>query len=437
MLIKLPKTFVLAVAALLAVGLWGCAGGGASPSTQTGNSATSSSEVAEETQAAESETIYPWVVVRQARSDGRVYAYDYDEAGRLVSITGQQEELVGYNERGVLSVALSYDADGNLAGIEPGTYLTGEVSIDYGPDGRVSRVAREWTEAGRMPNAGANAYVTDYAYGADGELASSQSTYTVEGTVTESAGREYSAAADKGYDGKATSDGAPPLVEWKDGQVMAGNGVGAGSVGELDAHGNLASATEGLDGKVTFEYAQIAVKRGEWRPSALSNPTLRTFAWDGLSNVNYTWFFPPQLTAADEARVLEADTIEQEPAESEAEAVPATEPAGARLKTPYYTIDLPESYADVEFVYDDQLVDAGGSLLTGYTAKALRGGGELFEVTCFSDNWGPQGQYGSAKLGIPTTTGLTAYVLVPWDGPSDQQAAKARAEEFAGYVTLL
>lgn len=426
---KPSKVIGLAAAALLAVGLWGCAGGGASPSTQAGSSATSSSEVAEGAQVAESETIYPWVVVRQARSDGRVYAYDYDEAGRLVSITGQQEELVGYNERGVLSVALSYDADGNLAGIAPGTFLTGEVSIDYGSDGRVSRVAREWTEAGRMPNAGANAYVTDYAYGSDGELASSQSTYTVEGAVTDSASREYSADADKGYDGKATSDGTPPLVEWKDGQVMAGNGIGTGSVGELDAHGNLVSATEGLDGKVTYEYAQIAVKRGDWRPSALSNPTLRTFAWDGLSNVNYTWFFPPQLTAADEARVLEADTIDQEPSSAEADepAASAPAPAGEAIDTPGYTVTIPAALADS---LDYTMEEGTLTPTTGFAHHArVTLGGEVFEVACITDDWGVQGRYKTVNLGASgAMPGWNVWLYTAVDGPDP--------ESFRDYVTV-
>lgn len=323
-LMKRLRAIGLAAALLLACGLWGCASGGASSPASSGSGASSGGEAVQESQEsqepqqAESEFIYPWVVSKATHSNAsglvQEYAYEYDDAGRLVSITGLQEEIVGYNERGIRKVALTYDADGRLSSIEPGTYRSGSYSIEYDSDGRAVRVAHEWTEEGRMPNAGANAYVTDYSYGADGELTASQSTYTVEGAVEESVSRAYSATADAGYDGMAESDGAPPLVEWKDGQVMAGNGIGTGSIGKFDAHGNLVSATGGTDGTVTYEYEQIKVKRGEWRPSALSNPTLRTFAWDDLSTVNYKEFFPPQLTAADEARVLGADTIEQEPA---------------------------------------------------------------------------------------------------------------------------
>lgn len=410
-------------------------------------SASSSEAVEEEVQPAEPEFIYPWVVASR-HEEGRDYEYAYNDAGQLVAITGLQEEHLSWDTQiaeGIETVEITYDEAGRISHIKPGTPLAGDIDVFYDGDGRVATVVHEWFAPGRFPEAGTHTETATYAYDDAGNLASGTFEDVVEDfeTTTTFTERTYGHATDEGYDGAVMSDAEPRLVLYSATNVMAGQQAATGATGELDENGNLVRAEIPGADTVTYTYQQIAVPKDSWQPNALSNPTLLTFLYDGLSASNYTLVFPPQLTEADVARVLSAPGIDVEPqdaADDGGEAAAAAGAAQETITTPYYTITIPEEWAD-NYDYliesEDLATDPSGYGI-GYHATVWLGAevgsmeGQRFEVACFTDNWGVQGQYATYNLGsIPSAPGWHAVIYSP-----EGQANSVNPQDFAHLVEL-
>jgi len=110
------------------------------------------------------------------------------------------------------------------------------------------------------------------------------------------------------------------------------------------------------------------------------------------------------------------------------------------LSNEYYRLSLPANMSDVEVKYEEGRMS--GTTAVGATTTVTRNGSMLFQVSCFSNDWGPQGTQGNARIGIPSkASSCTVYVVVPaqlkQDGGYDTQTAQDQAKKYAAYVTLL
>lgn len=117
------------------------------------------------------------------------------------------------------------------------------------------------------------------------------------------------------------------------------------------------------------------------------------------------------------------------------------------IDTPYYTIALPASWADAEYVYHDSYSTSGATadgdeLGLGYETTVVSfERGEQFSVCCFSVAWGPQGGFASREIGPSSVgEGLNVYVYAasPQGDATDSAVIQARERvgEYASWVTV-
>ena len=106
-------------------------------------------------------------------------------------------------------------------------------------------------------------------------------------------------------------------------------------------------------------------------------------------------------------------------------------------QTRYYSVSLPASLSNASIRYDEGHL--GGPLSVGVSTAIMVNGRMEYEITCLSNDWGPQTDSGVMKLGSPSSNpSCTVYVLASWDRQSGEShdAAQRRAREFARNVTL-
>lgn len=151
-----------------------------------------------------------------------------------------------------------------------------------------------------------------------------------------------------------------------------------------------------------------------------------------------------------ETAEVPAEAPAETPAEVPAE-VPADEPAadpevkpfepdaGVTLDTPYYTITLPESWADTtSFTYTHSYSMPDPGLGIGYSANVLSNdtGMSVFGVTCFTDAWGPQGAFNATTVGsLPQLEGNHVTVSSPLFD-LEQNRLPDMTPEYATYVAI-
>ncbi|MBQ9068503.1 MAG: zinc ribbon domain-containing protein [Eggerthellaceae bacterium] len=105
------------------------------------------------------------------------------------------------------------------------------------------------------------------------------------------------------------------------------------------------------------------------------------------------------------------------------------------VDTSYYSIQLPESWAgQVETNVDLTEYMQEGDLGMCCTTSIRRSNGEVFNVGCFTNNWGPQGAFTSVNLGEPTDhPGWNIYVYA---GVAQFEPQNQDAIVYAQYVTV-
>ena len=135
-----------------------------------------------------------------------------------------------------------------------------------------------------------------------------------------------------------------------------------------------------------------------------------------------------------EQPAVDQPTVEQ-PAIEEAPA----DDAGTSFETPYYRIDLPDSWADsVTFTYDDSYTTSNEGLGLGYSTSVMskETGKVVFSVTCFTDAWGPQGPFYASKLGTPLQLKGNYVSVYHQMFDEDQTRLPDNTAEYAQYVTI-
>lgn len=122
-----------------------------------------------------------------------------------------------------------------------------------------------------------------------------------------------------------------------------------------------------------------------------------------------------------------------------ATAQPFVPDAGVAFETPYYMIDLPESWAGTTtFSYSNDYSMPGPGLGLGYSTGVLSNdtGMALFSVTCFTDAWGPQGTFYATSAGsTPLLEGNYVSVYSAMFDPQ-QSRLSDHTEEYASYVSV-
>lgn len=112
------------------------------------------------------------------------------------------------------------------------------------------------------------------------------------------------------------------------------------------------------------------------------------------------------------------------------------------FETDFYTIDcaaLPEGSA---IEYDAPYLDTGNGLWVGCASTVWQEDGSmLFQVVCFSTNWGPQGTFATKKVGVSPDAaggGATVFVLCGFD-PADSGAhaeAQGIVDQYGSCVAM-
>lgn len=108
-------------------------------------------------------------------------------------------------------------------------------------------------------------------------------------------------------------------------------------------------------------------------------------------------------------------------------------------KSDYYTLSLPWQLAEAQVTFEKGSL--GGTTTVGDITTITLDGQIVFEVVCFSDDWGPQGTMGFVKLGSPSNNShCDVYVTVPAkdtpDGGYGTEEARDKARKYAAYVSL-
>ena len=105
----------------------------------------------------------------------------------------------------------------------------------------------------------------------------------------------------------------------------------------------------------------------------------------------------------------------------------------------YYSLTLPAELAGSDITYEEG--HFGGPTTAGAITGVVMDGLLQFEVVVLSDDWGPQGDMAIVKIGTPSTDpSSVVYLTVPVGpvdgGERDPEAAQAKAQEYAPYVSL-
>lgn len=117
------------------------------------------------------------------------------------------------------------------------------------------------------------------------------------------------------------------------------------------------------------------------------------------------------------------------------ESTPATSANPRVYNAKYYVVSIPESMSGATFKYDEGRL--GGSQSVGMSTSVMQNGKKVFEVTCISDDWGPQTDSGIANIGTPPSgSGFKVYVLAPRYNGESTDAINAKALEYSRYVAL-
>lgn len=118
---------------------------------------------------------------------------------------------------------------------------------------------------------------------------------------------------------------------------------------------------------------------------------------------------------------------------------------GKTIETPYYTVDLGEIFSDSElddvtYEYaDGYAFQTPGAMGMGYEVSVRNAERPLFQIGCFSEDWGPQGDYETMVMGwvkSPDYGIMSVYLCVPhdYDAPEGTDLARRAADELNRYM---
>ncbi len=118
---------------------------------------------------------------------------------------------------------------------------------------------------------------------------------------------------------------------------------------------------------------------------------------------------------------------------------------GDAIETPYYSVDLSKIFSesemsDVTYEYaSGYAFQEPGVMGMGYGLRVWDGDRTLFYVGCFSEDWGPQGEYESMVVGrveSPDYGAMQVYLYVPYDinAVEGTDLARRAADELRAYM---
>lgn len=139
-----------------------------------------------------------------------------------------------------------------------------------------------------------------------------------------------------------------------------------------------------------------------------------------------------------------SDDSSDELAQGEASAYEPV-PWGGVLKTQWYTVDLNSMFSEDEldgltYSYTDGFEFQGDEVWgIGYQVSIKNAEGELFAVACFSEDWGPEGEYESMEIGrvqSPDYGTMKVCLAVPYDAdaPNGTDLARRAADQLREYM---